>query len=429
MFRRNKVSVLGIPLESRILRLAFITPERFVALEDLRGVLVCFDLNGARLWERKIKRTPFAPNKIRVAHGRIWIDCRNRILRFDFDGNEKAPLRVALRPDEAVGWYVVGEDSVAVSLYRDLDQPREYPDDEEGESEPPLDLSGRVVRLNLDGTVRWSCNLPIEKLVYEGIGYVSAKTQGRQPDPPWRPSSWKCDGYVNDGLLLSGDVLLASFIEISSGIGFSYAVRWSDGVLLWTTEMLPFSRRAICGEGEFAFSVGGYGESRTFVVNARGEILREWKGNGALCVGEEGDLWLVENARYVGSPCAVWQLKAKGEAHRCATIVPGSGSTVALNSDGVIFWRDGQLRRIDFNGRTTVLNPDVGSPKSSVLSGMLLNEEGTLVFSTAGSGAPHEGNVPSMLWIAQEKVAPLLETAWPCGEGNPQGNPVWREKR
>ena len=355
-----------------------------------------------------------------MAQNRIWLDCRDRILSFDFDAREHDALVPPLREDEEIGQFIVGED-VGVSLYRDGYQ---VP----GEDTPDLDLSPRVMRLDRNGNVRWQADLPVEALAFGGVVSASADTNWRtEPKRAWRPRSWKSDCYVNDGLLLSGDVLLASYIEISSGIGFSYALRWSDGTLLWTSEMCPFSRRGIYGVGSFVFSVGGYGDRRTFVLNERGKKVQEWNVSGAFCVALENIIWVSGESNLVGEQHHCWKLHADAVAEKGTTLSLTEGSQPALSEDGLIFWRAGQLLRIDSNGRAHVLNPTVGDANCRVLSRMMLDEQGTLIFSTAGSGAAHEGNIQSYLWIAREKVAPLAQTSWPCGDGNPQANPVWRE--
>ncbi len=418
--RSRSLELLKVPLESRITRLAFVLSERFVALEDLRGFLVCFDLSGRRVWEEKVECSYPSALRLRVARNRIWLDCRDRILCFDFEGNEQPALVPPVRENERVGQFVVGAQDVAVSLYREENQFEE--------DAPDLDLCPRVMRLGADGDVRWQTDLPVQRLSFSGVVSASAATNWKaQPMAVWRPRSWTADCYVNDGLLLSGDVLLASYIDISSGIGFSYALRWSNGQLLWTSEMCPYSFRGINGVGSFIFSVLGYGESRTFVLDEHGENKGEWKRSGPFCVVGEGEVWLAEQGQTTIQLCHAFVLGAGNTERQGARLSSYEGAQPALGEDGLIFWRAGQLLRVDSHGRKHVLNSSVGDPKSRVLSRMLLDEHGTLVFATAGVGAAYE-DIESCLWIAREPLAPLGHTPWPCGEGNPQANPVWRER-
>lgn len=416
--RSRSLELLRLPLQSRITRLAFLSPERFVALEDTRGALVGFDLNGARVWERIVACPPYSARRVRVARERIWLDCSDRILCFDFEGGEQPALVPPLRENERVGQFVVGANDVAVSLYRERDFDKDA---------PALDLSPRVMRLGAGGKARWQTDLPVERLSFGGVVSASAATGWKaQPKKAWRPRSWTADCYVNNGLLLSGDVLLASYVDDSSGIGFSYALRWSDGQLLWTSEMCPYSRRGIYGDGQFVFSVGGYGESRTFVSDEHGENKGEWKRSGAFC-SSEGEIWLTEQGQTTTQPCHAFVLGLHNTEKEGARLPSHEGAPPALGEDGLIFWRAGQLLRVDSQGRKHVLNSSVGDPKSRVLSRMLLDEQGTLAFATAGVGAAYE-DIESCLWIAREPVSPLRRTPWPCDEGNPAANPIWHEQ-
>ncbi len=416
MFFRPSVPLKRVALESRILSLAMIGPTRFVGLEDARKVLTCFDLSGQRLWERPIERKPFLARQLRVANEQIWLGCGARLARFDFAGHVLDAFAPPLRDEEEIGQFLLGDGDVAVSLYRDRER---YNDDDA----PALDLRPRVMRLTGAGEVIWQTDLPVEPLQFSGVVSMSAANKWRaEPMKAWQPRSWKADCYVNDGLLLSGDVLLASYIDISSGIGFSYALRWSDGRFLWTSEMCPYARRGVYGDGAFAFSVSGYGAFRSFALNQQGEKISEWPSSGDFCVGRDGNIWMQESTNVTSQTFRSVCLRPDGTLRKGAQLMGFEGSAPALSAIGSIFWRCGQLMRADFEGKHRVLNARAGDPKSRVLSRTLLDENGSLIFATAGAGA---AKAESALWIG-EALPPIAATSWPCADGNAAGNPVWR---
>ena len=418
MFFRPSVSLKRIALDTRILSLAMVGPTRFIGLEDARKILTCFDLNGHRIWERSIERKPYLARQLRVANDQIWLACGSSLARFDFAGNALEALTPPLREQEEIGQFLLSDGDVAVSLYRDREI---YGEDE---THAP-DMRPRVMRLGQQGNVIWQTNLPVEPLQFDGIVSMSADDNWRaKPMKAWQPRSWKADCYVNDGLLLAGEVLLASYIDISSGIGLSYAIRWSDGAFLWASEMCPYSRRGIYASHSFVFSVSGYGAFRTFVLNEKGEKTGEWTSSGDFCVGQNGNIWMQESTNVPSQLFHSVCLRPDGETRKGAQLNGFEGSAPALSEIGSIFWRMGQLVRVDFDGKLHILNSRVGDPKSRVLSRTMLDENGSLIFATAGTGA-NSKQIEAALWIG-EGLAPLASAPWPCGDGDAAANPVWR---
>jgi len=139
------------------------------------------------------------------------------------------------------------------------------------------------------GTTRWSTHLPVGDVEYEGIVEMSVES-GWQPRPKkaWRPGDWQPS--YHEPLLLSGDRLLASYFEMSSGIGCSYCLNALDGRLLWTTPLRPSSSLAIADEGEFLVGVQGYGAFDTYRYGRDGTVQPHWPSHAYLLVRENGKI-------------------------------------------------------------------------------------------------------------------------------------------
>lgn len=203
-------------------------------------------------------------------------------------------------------------------------------------------------------------------------------------------------------LLVSGDRVLATFTDYGSGLAGTYLLDLAAGGVV---AALPPGHRqwhAITGRGEFLVSGKGFAR-----VDGTGTVAEQWPAFVVPVVGEhdirgpefEGRLGIPSRFRVLGG--------------RTGPDIPGYHTTYpALDRDGTtIFWRSGALHTVDADlcHRVLFTQPD----DRDVLSRILLLDEGRVLFTR------HDD-----LIVADTGLAPPAATPWPCGDGNPRGNPV-----
>ncbi|RYG60991.1 hypothetical protein EON80_24275 [bacterium] len=219
-------------------------------------------------------------------------------------------------------------------------------------------------------------------------------------------------------MLLSGQCLISSYVDISSGLGASYCLDAATGQLRWHTPALPFNHRAIAGYEKFLLTAYGYGASLTQLRDGHGQILREWERTGLACVRPSGEIVIAEE--FSPTP-SVWELYSDGSVRQGAGVSGTYSTPPVLTQDGsFIFWRAGSLCEIDSQLQLHVLH---SAPQLSDWAGgstMLLCPDGTFVFGIYDT----QGRCDE-LWFVASAYALEDKSSWPCADGNMAANPCW----
>jgi hypothetical protein len=79
--------------------------------------------------------------------------------------------------------------------------------------------------------------------------------------PAWEPRDFTPER--DEGLLVSGDRVPATYLEVASGLGVGYCLDLGSGDLLWETPPRPIGARAVAGPGRFLVGAQGYGAFET----------------------------------------------------------------------------------------------------------------------------------------------------------------------
>ncbi|HEX2312170.1 MAG TPA: hypothetical protein VHJ17_00425 [Thermomonospora sp.] len=360
------------------------------------GPLLCaVDLDGSLRWSRAAVRACGRP---RVApDGGVWLEGRGVLHETLPTGDPGRRVELDRHPGHDVGAFVILPDGFVVAW----------------QSSPYRGV--RVERLDGRGRPRWSTELPVPAgLSYAGVVEMSAESGWRPvPARPWAPAdllaSW------SEALLVSGDRVLATFFEVSSGIGMSFCVDLGTGDHLWQTPPVPIGDLAIAGPGSFLVGVQGYGAFETLLYNGDGAVVLQWPSHGRPLVSSRGRIRMVE---LDNDPSRTLRIR---RLHRDASMTDGPVLTgyhtigPVLAADGrAAFWRDGRLQVVDRDLTVRTLHAD---PAWSGTDRMLLLDGGVLAFVL------NRGDERRLVF-ARTGLPPMDGGAWPCGEGNLQANPV-----
>jgi hypothetical protein len=267
----------------------------------------------------------------------------------------------------------------------------------------------RVERIDTNGTLLWSTPIPMADLAYHGITEMRADTGWRsEPMRPWRPDDFRPEH--SEGLLVTGDRLLASYIEHASGLGISFCLDLHTGELAWSTPPRPTGELAVAGPGRFLIGAQGYGAFETYLYDRDGAVVAEWPSHGSPLVSHRGRIRVVELENSSPSRSRLRRLHRDGSMTD-GPMLPGYHTVgPVLSGDGrAAFWRDGRLQTADPELRITTLHKD----RQDGTGRMLLLDDGVLAFVlTTG------------LHLVRTDLAPLDSGVWPCGEGNLRRNPA-----
>lgn len=410
-----RLEPLRVPLDGLMRGAVLMPPDRICMYQQRSSSsLVCFDVSGRQLWQRELRilSRRFGSVSLRVSlRGVLWVGLEDCLVAFDANGTELQSLALPLESGEYLGSFVCVTDGFLASVYR-----QGQPVGNEGVE----DLTPRVLRLDEGGWPCWTTALPIDSHHFEGIVEARAETGWKtQAKPAWRPRNWTADVYVRDPILLSGNRLLASYIDISSGLGVSYCLNTTSGELCWRTPTLPFHRRAIGGQETFLLGAGGYGMMpMTQLRGADGEVLQEWHRNGAMCVLRTGEVRLVEE--FIQAPRAV-QL-GPDSTFQGGPSLAGTYTTspVLTRGNELLFWRGGSLFLLDKDFKLHTLATIDAVQDHAPVHRMLLCPDGTLVLALYEHHARHYE-----AWFVKTPFELQNDSPWPCADGNVSGNPCW----
>jgi hypothetical protein len=238
-----------------------------------------------------------------------------------------------------------------------------------------------------------------------------------EPVPAWRPRELSPERW--SGLLVSGDRVLATYVDWSSGIGMGFCLDLDAGELVWVTPPHPTGERAIAGRGRFLVGEQGYGAFATRLYDRDGAVINEWPSHGGLLVSRRGRVRVVEADNGDTMTRRLRRLHRDGSMTD-GPHVPGYYTVgPVLSGDGrAAWWRGGELALADPD--LNVNTAYEGAKEDEGVDRMLLMEGGRLFFVLTRDWV----RGTSALVIAHTDLAPLDTGAWPCGEGGLPGNPV-----
>jgi hypothetical protein len=213
---------------------------------------------------------------------------------------------------------------------------------EHGEGHPPAPPS--MLRIDVNGAVRWSTELSMEGVFLEGheIDVQDGSRTGRvQRD---NVDSWRCSYFTAGMMVASPSMVLGHFFDMPrSGIGMVYIVGLEDGSLRYRSPMVPIHHVMATTSGDFLIGLHGYGAFATWRCWPDVGVVDEWSSSGR-CVEDRGDIRVLE-MRNTGEPQHVARLHAGGEATR-GSLLPGfdTQSVPHLMDDGsLLYYRRGSL--------------------------------------------------------------------------------------
>jgi hypothetical protein len=370
-----------------------------------RGRLACFDPAGRGAgymdlpspadWPRRILRP-----QLRVAeHGDAWLGFGRTLLRVGPDGRVRGSLDLTPEPGEELGSFLLLPDGFVVGLYRPV---------------PAASVDACVARLDAGGRLLWSTPLPAGDVAYAGVVEMGVQTGWAiRPKRAWKPRDWQPS--FHEPLLLAGDRLLTSYFELRSGIGRSFCLDPDSGQVLWATEPRPEASLAVAGPGEFFVGSQGYGAFDLYLYGRDGTVRQHWDRHAEVVLTEQGEVRGVEMENVEPSRMHFSVFLPDGTVRQGPHLDGYYTTYPVVSKQGVTaFCREGELQTVDLSLHRSVI-AGVGPPSAgSVMTRMLLADDGTLVFGLGDE-----------LCLVATDLGPMADSPWPCGGGNARGNPVF----
>jgi hypothetical protein len=359
--------------------------------------LSAVDLSGTVRWHRLFDGPAGAPRA--TGRGTVWLAYHGpdgaALEQTRLDGSPARTMAVAHDPDEELGEVVVLPDGFCTAWT----------------SGPPY-RGARVDRRDADGACIWSATIPPDRIAHPCIMAATAESGWRsQPKNPWIPGTFRLHHW--EPLLVSGDRILASYGDAKTGLGISYFLDAGTGEIIGATRPAPVGHKAISSRGEFLVGAAGYDEFATVRYNRAGGEAARWPTHGAMLIDRAGKLLGIEVDNRAGAGARMRVMERDGSL-RDGPALDGHGTThPALDRDGTaVFWRDGRLLTVDA-GLTLHELFSEKDDGAVYLGRILLLEDGIVAFP-----------LNDELLMFRTALGPLEDSAWPCGEGNLNGNPV-----
>jgi outer membrane protein assembly factor BamB len=378
----------------------------YVVAGSADGLRLCaVDQDGRLRWVRPVEghRGPRV-----AADGGVWVAGETVLEETRPDGEPGRRITLeSAHPERTIGAFVLLPDGLLVAW----------------QSTAPDPAPARLERLDADGRRRWVTDLPAPDMAYAGIVEIGVAS-GWQPRPA---RSYRAETFYAtrwEPLLVSGDRVLATFFEVSGGLGVSYCVELATGARLWSTVPRPAGDRAIAGDGRFLVGEQGYGAFAMRLLDGDGAVAAEWPSHGRALVGADGVIRVVELENQQPSRCRIRLLHADATMTD-GPVLPGYYTAgPVLAADGrVVFFRDGRLQA---TGPATVPDLTVTThhalPGRRGVGGMVLLDSGLVAF-TVHDDRPAVTGAEVLLFARTDLPGPALGP-WTGAEGNLQANPV-----
>lgn len=268
----------------------------------------------------------------------------------------------------------------------------------------------RVSRHRGDGTSVWSTPIRLGDLSHPGVVEISKGSgwQMRQK-APWAPREVTVAHH--EPLMVAGNCVAASFEDSGSGLGRTFLLDLATGKTSAVTAPAPGGHKAIDGARGFLIGAQGYGAFETARVAHEGTRIASWPSHGALTVGADGMVSIVEMENRLPSRSTFQQLAPDGTLTRGPNLPGYYTAPAAVDREGTtVYWRNDQLTTIDneLNARTLA-----ELPGSGITSRVLILDNGLVALT-----------LDKELHLVPTPLAPLATSTWPCADHNLQGNPV-----
>lgn len=354
------------------------------------------DLSGRILWQRIFDGSAGIP---RAIGGSVWLAQHGpdgaTLEETDRDGAATRSFALEQCPDETLGAVLILSDGFCTAWT----------------SGPPY-RGARIDRRDADGACIWSAAIAPDQIAHNCILETSAETGWvSHPKRPWTPGTFQLHPW--EPLLISGDRILATYQELRSGLGISYFLDIATGRIVNTTKPAPIGRKAITGKGEFLIGMQGYDEFVTVLYNRAGGQTARWPTHAAVLTDRTGRLLGAELDNRAAAKPRLRIMERDGTLSDGPQLAGYHTALPALDSDGTaVFWRSGRLLTADAD--LTLHEIFTAEENRNFTMGrVLLLEDGIVAF-----------NLSQELFILRTTLGPLENSAWPCGEGNINGNPV-----
>lgn len=388
--------VTGLAAESAAGPIYMTSAAKNTGSGQVETTLSAVSLAGTELWRRLFDGPTGVP---RATGGSVWLAHHGpggeALEETRQDGSPGRAIALTCDPGEELGEVVILPDGFCTAWT----------------SGPPYQ-GARVDRRGADGACIWSATMPPEPIAHDCVMAASEETGWRsQPKSPWIPGIFRLHAW--EPLLVSGDRILATYREGKSGLGISYFLDIATGEIIGSTRPAPIGHKAIPGPGEFLIGVQGYDEFATVRYTRDGGEAARWPTHGAMLMDHAGKLLGIESDNRAGGQPRLRVMEPDGSLSD-GPVLPGySTGQPALDRDGTaVFWRNGQLLAVDAGLARHELFSE-RSESSPYASRTLLLEDGIVAFALNGD-----------LLMIRTALGPLEDSAWPCGDGNLNGNPV-----
>ncbi|MFY1653546.1 hypothetical protein ACN27J_21990 [Solwaraspora sp. WMMB762] len=371
---------------------------------DLDGtVLTAVDPTGRVLWQRTFEGHPRPPRVTPV--GTVWLAHRaptgQAFTEVSRDGQVVRSVVPEHEAHEHLGAFVLLPDGFCVIWLPA--SPRHH---------IPPGATARVARHSQTGATDWSTSLPLSELSFPGVVEAGVHTDWQlRPKKPWRPRTIQVD--YREPLLVSAHRTLVGIGDGRSGIGVCAILDTDTGRIITTTAPGPYVHKAIAGPGAFLIGQQGYGAFTTVYYDSEGHRGQTWPSHGMLLVDHRGVISGAESENILPSRSRFRVLNSDGSLTDGPPLSGYYTSYPALDADGTaVLWRDGKLLAIspDLQARTLFAQDD----DRAVMSRILLLDDGHVLFSLKDE----------LLIFRDSGLASLDSGPWPCGDGNPHGNPA-----
>lgn len=355
-------------------------------------VAICFDSDGSCLWRVDLAGLVAYSSVLGLGwafraaghHASPWLgsSLKSTIQEIGPEAGRTVSVKSLLKPGEALASFLLLPDGFVVSTCQwQLD----------------ISIEPRVMRLDEKGQPRWVTDIRVD----------SEDVDSEDSDP------WTIY-FVGEPLIVAGDFVLAGYSSVRSGIGRWYCLNLESGAIHWHTELIPVHYAASMGLGRFLIGAQGYGAFETYLYDAVEGLKCEWTTHGYWVVRDNGEVRLVEMENRLPSRMHVSILELRGRVRQGPHLDGYATTYPFITSDGqLVFCRNGELCVVDERLKKHVLHREPSLSKLG--SGRMLREPGGKLVFTVGDE----------LWLVDAGIAEMAKSPWPCGSGNPGGNPVW----
>ena len=269
-----------------------------------------------------------------------WIFLDQSLIGIAADGSVASRIslvdvkEINIQADEEIGMVYATADGLFLSINWTHTNTRREPAKHE--------LTPRVIKLSTNGDLVWEVKLPVSEIGYRGVAEMTAANNWKlQEKKPWRPRSWMPFGH--DLLITSGDRILATFAEASSGIGCRYVLDNANGKCIWQSPPGPGGYSTPMNPGDFLIGDFGYDAFQSTLLCDDKETTT-WPSQGqTFLLGDQVCSVQMDNA--VSHPQFCVELKEDGSVIKVSQRLGGfyTSAPQRMDDGNVYFWRGDKI--------------------------------------------------------------------------------------